>query len=80
MAVSAYHPLGTCRMGSDPEQSVTRHTGETWEVENLFICDGSIVPTSLGVNPQMTIFALAMRCAGFVDDRLEELSGRKPKK
>ena len=80
MGVSAYHPLGTCRMGSDPEQSVTRHTGETWEMENLFICDGSIVPTSLGVNPQMTIFALAMRCAGFVDDRLEELSGRAPTK
>jgi choline dehydrogenase-like flavoprotein len=78
-AVSAYHPLGTCRMGNDPEQSVTRHTGETWELENLFICDGSIVPTSLGVNPQMTIFALAMRCAGFVDDRLEELAGRRPK-
>jgi len=78
VAVSAYHPLGTCRMGSDPESSVVRHTGETWEVENLFICDGSIVPTSLGVNPQMTIFALAMRCAGFVDDRLEELAGRDP--
>jgi choline dehydrogenase-like flavoprotein len=78
MAVSAYHPLGTCRMGGDPEQSVVKHTGETWDVENLFICDGSIVPTSLGVNPQLTIFALAMRCAGFVDDRLEELAGRMP--
>jgi len=77
-AASAYHPLGTCRMGSDPEQSVVRHTGETWDVENLFICDGSVVPTSLGVNPQMTIFALAMRCAGFVDDRLEALAGRAP--
>jgi choline dehydrogenase-like flavoprotein len=76
MAVSAYHPLGTCRMGADPEHSVVNHTGETWDVENLFICDGSTVPTSLGVNPQMTIFALAMRCAGFVDDRLERLAGR----
>jgi choline dehydrogenase-like flavoprotein len=66
-------------MGSDPGQSVVKHTGETWDVENLFICDGSIVPTSLGVNPQMTIFALAMRSAGFVDDRLEELAGRKKK-
>jgi len=78
VAVSAYHPLGTCRMGSDPEHSVVGHTGETWDVENLFICDGSIVPTSLGVNPQMTIFALSMRNTGFVDDRLEELAGRKP--
>lgn len=75
LGVSAFHPLGTCRMGGDPEQSVVKHTGETWEVENLFVCDGSIVPTSLGVNPQLTIFALAMRCAGFVDDRLERLAG-----
>jgi hypothetical protein len=76
MPSSAYHPLGTCRMGSDPGSSVVTHTGETWEVENLFICDGSIIPTSLGVNPQMTIFALAMRSAGFIDDRLEALAGR----
>lgn len=74
MAASAYHPLGTCRMGGDPEHSVVRHTGETWDVDNLFICDGSVVPTSLGVNPQMTIFALAMRCAGFVDERLDDLA------
>ena len=78
IAVSAYHPLGTCRMGDDPEQSVVRHTGETWDVPGLFVCDGSIVPTSLGVNPQLTIFALAMRCAGFIDDQLESLAGRQP--
>ena len=80
MGITAYHPLGTCRMGSDPEDSVVMHTGETWDLENLFICDGSIVPTSLGVNPQLTIFALAMRCAGFIDDRLEKAAGRVVKK
>lgn len=78
LGVTAYHPLGTCRMGSDPETSVVRHTGETWDTENLFLCDGSVVPTSLGVNPQMTIFALSMRSAGFIDDRLEEQAGRAP--
>jgi len=78
IGATAYHPLGTCRMGSDPEESVVKHTGETWDVENLFICDGSIIPTSLGVNPQMTLFALAMRCAGFVDDKLEPRAGRNP--
>jgi len=76
LGASAFHPLGTCRMGGDPEQSVVRHTGETWDVENLFIVDGSIVPTSLGVNPQMTIFAMATRCAGFIDDKLEAAAGR----
>jgi choline dehydrogenase-like flavoprotein len=69
-AMSAYHYLGTCRMGSDPEWSVVKHTGETWDVENLFISDASILPTSPGVNPQLTIMALATRNAGFIDDKL----------
>ncbi len=69
-AMSAYHPVGTCRMGSDPETSVVRHTGESWDVENFFICDGSILPTSAGVNPQLTIMAMSLRCAGFIDDKL----------
>lgn len=68
--MSAYHPLGTCRMGGDPEWSVVRHTGETWDVENLFICDGSILPSSPGVNPQLTIMAMAMRIAGYIDEKL----------
>ncbi|MDD3718524.1 MAG: GMC family oxidoreductase [Actinomycetota bacterium] len=70
--LSAYHPMGTCAMGGDPHNSVVRSSGETWEVENLFICDASVLPTSLGVNPQLTIMALAVRAAGFIDDRLSE--------
>ncbi|MBC7248263.1 MAG: GMC family oxidoreductase [Actinobacteria bacterium] len=68
--MSAYHPLGTCRMGGDPEWSVVRHTCETWDVENLYVCDGSVLPSSPGVNPQLTIMAMAMRCAGFIDEKL----------
>jgi hypothetical protein len=70
IGLSAYHPMGTCPMGGDPENSVVRPTGETWEVENLFICDASVLPTSLGVNPQLTIMALSVRTAGFIDDKL----------
>ncbi len=80
LGITAYHALGTCRMGSDPENSVVKHTGETWDVDNLFLCDGSMVPTSLGVNPQMTVFALAMRCAGFIDDKFEALAGGEAEK
>ncbi len=69
--LSAYHPMGTCRMGSDPDWSVVKPTGEAWEVEDLYVCDASILPTSLGVNPQLTVMALATRIAGHVDDRLE---------
>ena len=64
-------------MGSDTYHSVVKSSGETWEVEDLYICDASVLPTSLGVNPQLTIMALAMRTAGFIDDRLGEGSFEK---
>jgi hypothetical protein len=70
MDLTAYHPLGTARMGLDPMTSVVDTTHETHDVHNLFICDGSAVPGSLGVNPQMTIMAMALRAAGFIDRRL----------
>ncbi len=71
LAMSAWHPMGTCRMGSDPDWSVVQHTGETWDVQDLFISDASTFPTALGVNPQLTIMAQALRIAGHVDERLQ---------
>ncbi len=70
LALSAWHPMGTCRMGSDPSWSVVNHTGETWDVPNLFISDASTFPTALGVNPQLTIMVQALRIAGHIDERL----------
>lgn len=64
--LSAHHPLGTCRMGPDAGSSVVGPTHETHDVKKLFICDGSAVPSSLGVNPQITIMAMALRAAEFV--------------
>ncbi|MCB9508030.1 MAG: GMC family oxidoreductase [Myxococcales bacterium] len=58
---SSQHPLGTCRMGPDAASSVTDEFGRVWELPNLYLADGSVVPTSLGVNPQLTILALALR-------------------
>ena len=46
------------------------HTGETWDVENLFVSDASTFPTALGVNPQLTIMVQALRIAGHIDERL----------
>ena len=57
--VTAYHPLGTCRMGTDPRTSVVGPDYETHEIESLYIADGSVVPSALGVNPQLTIYGLA---------------------
>jgi choline dehydrogenase-like flavoprotein len=65
--VTAYHPMGTCRMGGDPTKSVVNVNCETWDVKKLFICDASVFPTSLGVNPQMTIMAIATRTAAYID-------------
>ncbi len=64
--VMAFHPLGTCRMGNDPRQSVLDLKLETHDIKGLFIPDGSPFPTSLGVNPQETIMAFADRTAGYI--------------
>ncbi len=55
------HILGTCRMGGDRETSVVDADGRSWDVPNLWICDGSLFPTAGGVNPSLTIQALACR-------------------
>jgi cholesterol oxidase len=57
------HPLGGCPMGDDPHTSVVKHTGEVWGYDGLSVVDGSVMPTALGVNPSMTIGALAERAA-----------------
>ena len=57
-------------MGKDPRSSVIDSNHETHDVHNLFICDGSAMPGSLGVNPQLTIMAMSLRAADAVDRRL----------
>src|SRR5436305_15348037 len=49
------HILGACRMGTDPGNSVVDGWCRSWDVPNLFICDGSVFVTSSGVNPSLTI-------------------------
>jgi hypothetical protein len=66
---TSQHPLGTCRMGATAEHSVVDPDGQTWELEDLFVADGSVVPTSLGVNPQETIMAMATRIAWKLRER-----------
>ena len=62
--LQAFHPLGTCRMGADPRESVIDPFGRLYGLDNLFVADGSIFPTSLGVNPMITIMAAAHKIAG----------------
>lgn len=66
----AFHPLGTCRMGFDPRSSVVDSWCQSHDLGNFYIIDGSIFPSSLGVNPQLTIMAFATRAAFRLADRL----------
>jgi choline dehydrogenase-like flavoprotein len=57
----ASHPMGSCRIGADPAHNVARpEDGRTHGVEGLYIVDSSLMPTALGVNPQMTIMGQAL--------------------
>ena len=61
--ISAYHPLGTARMGRDPARSVVGADHQVHDTPGCYVVDGSVVPSSLAVNPQVTIMALATRAA-----------------
>lgn len=47
-------------MGDSPTNSATKPTGETWDVRNLYVSDSSLFPTALGINPMVTIQAIAL--------------------
>jgi choline dehydrogenase-like flavoprotein len=66
------HLAGTARMGDDPRTSVVNADCRSWDIANLWICDGSIFPTTGGVNPSLTITAIALRTA----DRIGYLAAR----
>jgi choline dehydrogenase-like flavoprotein len=58
-----HHLLGTCRMGTDPATSVVGPDCRTHDIDNLWVCDGSVFPTVGAVNPSLTIQAIATRTA-----------------
>jgi choline dehydrogenase-like flavoprotein len=68
--LSAYHPMGSARMGADPSSSVVDPFGHVWDVPDLFVFDASVLPSSCHVNPQITIMALVARMAARLADSL----------
>lgn len=68
--VVSFHPLGTCRLGVSPERGCIDPSHESFDTPGLYVVDGSAVPSSLGVNPQLTIMALGLRAAEIIDARL----------
>jgi choline dehydrogenase-like flavoprotein len=59
----SFHPLGTARMSADARAGVVSPSGESWSMPGLFVADGSVLPTSIGVNSQLPVMALARRIA-----------------
>ena len=69
LLITSGHPMGGCAFGGDPRRDVVDSRGRSYDVEGLYIADSSILPTSLGVNPCFTVYALARYIAHkMVDD------------
>jgi choline dehydrogenase-like flavoprotein len=63
LALFSAHQMGTAPMAADPARGVTDSFGRVHGLRNVWVADGSLLPTSLGVNPQITIATLADRAA-----------------
>lgn len=66
------HQMGTCRMGDNPNTSVTDRYGRMHEVPNVIIADTSVFPTGLGVNPMVTTVANALRIGSWLTERAKK--------
>ncbi|MGC8113843.1 GMC family oxidoreductase N-terminal domain-containing protein [Metapseudomonas otitidis] len=64
------HVMGGCAMGEDPKQAVTDSLGRHHQLENLSIHDGSLFPTSIGANPQLSVYGLTAQLSTELAKRL----------
>jgi choline dehydrogenase-like flavoprotein len=70
LMVFSAHQMGTCRMSGRRSKAVLTPQGESWDVRNLFVADASAFPTATGVNPMLTVMALAHMTAQAVKGRI----------
>src|SRR5262249_22899288 len=71
------HQLGSCRMGRNADEAVCDENGEVFGVRGLYIGDTSAFPGSCGVNPMITVMALAWHTAGRIVDRAQKDRGSR---
>jgi choline dehydrogenase-like flavoprotein len=69
LPITSVHPLGSLPLGDDPRRAVVRSDGEHHQIRRLFVLDGSLFPTALGVPPQLSIYAMARHLSPFVAER-----------
>ena len=70
VALFSFHLQGTARLGGSPQSSATNPEGQIWETRNLYVMDSSSFPTASGVNPMVSIEAVAHRNASALAARL----------
>lgn len=73
-AFTSAHQMGTCRMSSHEGEGVVDGKGKVWEAENLYVADASVFPSASGVNPMITVMAIADWIARGI---AKNLAGRK---
>jgi choline dehydrogenase-like flavoprotein len=73
------HLVGTCRMGFTPSDSVVDRWCRSWDVPNLFVCDGSVLPTQGSANPALTVSALAARTADWINENVRGAFRSRPR-
>lgn len=68
----SHHVQGTCRIGENKEKSVVDSNYEMHDVSNLFVGDGSLIPSVIDANPSLTIYALADRLSNHLIQNIQK--------
>jgi choline dehydrogenase-like flavoprotein len=71
--MASAHPQGGNAMGGDSDTAVVDSHSRVYGLDNLFVCDASVFPTSVGVNPQLTVMALASRLSEYIGENWERV-------